>query len=230
MAGHSHFKNIKRKKEASDQKRAFVFSKISRLIISAVKEKGKDPQSNPSLRIAIEKARESDMPKENIEKAIKRGAGEGEGGKLEYFTLEGYGPENIAFIVEGSTDNKNRNLGEIKEILKKHSGKLATPGSVKWLFDQKGIVEIENIDENISLKLIENGVEDIEEENNILRIYTSLDNIEKIKLFFSENNINIISSQIGWKPKIKIPLKNKHKPLIEDIQNLESVEGLYTNI
>lgn len=231
MSGHSHFRNIKRKKEATDQKRALAFSKISHLIISAVREKGKDPQSNSSLRLAIEKAKEVDMPKENIERAIKRGAGEGEGGRLEIFTFEAYGPHDVALIIEGSTDNKNRVLGEIKEVLKTNNGKLATPGSVKWLFDKKGIIEIETIDDNIALLAIEKGAEDIEKKEGSFLIYTSLDNIETLKSFFSAQNITILSSVSGWRPKSKLEEDvEKYQKIIEDIQSLEDVENLYTNL
>jgi len=231
MSGHSHFKNIKRKKEAADQKKAAVFSKISHLIIDSVKEKGKDLQSNSSLRIAIEKAKEADMPKENIERAIRRGAGEGDEGKLESFIFEAYGPGDVAFIIEGSTDNKNRTLGEIKEVLKKHNGKLATPGSVKWIFEQKGIFEIEFIDETLSLGVIENGAEDIEEVDAFLVIYVDPINIERLKSFFLKKNINILSSTLGWKPKIKISVKdNSCQTLTENLQNIEAVENLYANI
>jgi YebC/PmpR family DNA-binding regulatory protein len=231
MAGHSHFRNIKRKKEATDQKRALVFSKISHLIISAVREKGKDPQSNSSLRLAIEKAKEADMPKENIERAIKRGAGEGDNGKLESFLFEAYGIDDAAFIIEGTTDNKNRILGEIKEILKKHNGKLADPGSVRWLFEQKGVIEIENIDENLSLLAIENGAEEIGEKDGSFLLYTSLVNTEKLKSFFLAQNISIISSSSGWVPKMKLGVDmGKNSALIEALQNLEDVESLYTNL
>ncbi len=231
MSGHSHFRNIKRKKEATDQKRALAFSKISHLIISAVRDKGKDPQSNSSLRLAIEKAKEVDMPKENIERAIKRGSGEGEGGSLEIFTFEAYGPHDVALIIEGSTDNKNRILGEIKEVLKTNNGKLAAPGSVKWLFDKKGIIEIEFIDDEATLMAIEKGAEDIEKKEDSFLIYTSLDNIEDLKSFFSKQNITIFSSVSGWKPKSKLEGDiEKYQKIIEDIQSLEDVENLYTNL
>ncbi len=233
MAGHSHFKNIKRKKEATDKKRASTFSRISKLIIAAVKEKGKDPSANPSLRIAIEKARESDMPKENIERAIKRGAGESDSGKaLEPFLLEAYGPHDVAIIIEGSTDNKNRNLGDIKEILKKNNGKLADPGSVKWLFDQIGMIEIEkdNFNDELSLQIIEEGVDDIEEKEDLFLIYTPVSNLENIKNILIEKEINIISSRPGWRPKTKLPSPEDSISLIEELENYESVEGVYLNI
>ena len=173
------------------------------------------------------------MPKENIERAIKRGAGEGEEGKLEYFIFEAFGPGEIVFIIEGSTDNKNRNTGEIKEILKKYNGKLADPGSIKWLFDQKGIIEIEkeSIDENLMLDIIEQGAEDVEKNKDTFFIYTDPKNIEKMKTFFLEKKIKIISAQPGWKPKnIISPRDESYKGLLEELQNKESVEGVYVNI
>ncbi len=233
MAGHSHFKNIKRKKEASDKKRSSTFSRISKLIIASVKEKGKDLSANPSLRIAIEKAKEADMPKDNIERAIRRGSGEGVDGKLlEPFMLEAYGPSDIAIIIEGSTDNKNRSLGDIKEILKKNSGKLADPGSVKWLFDQIGIIEIEkdSFTEDISLTLIEEGVEDIEEKEDVFIVFTPVSNLENIKSILLKENINIISSRPGWKPKSKLQIEINSISLIEELENYESTEGIYLNI
>ncbi len=232
MAGHSHAKNVKRKKEAGDQKRAIAFSKLSRLIISAVREKGKDPGSNPVLRTVIEKAKESDMPKENIERAIKRGAGEGEEGRLEPFFFEAYGPEDVAIIIEGSTDNKNRTLGEIKETLKKYNGKLADPGSVKWLFSPKGVIETEkkNITEEISLELIELGTEDMEEKSDLSILYTPPEDFEKIKRFFLEKKIDISSSHLGWRVKIPvIPKKGLYRDFLEELRGCEAIENIYTN-
>ncbi len=232
MAGHSHAKNVKRKKEAGDKKRAAAFSRVSRLIISAVRERGKDPGSNPALRTAIEKAKEADMPKENVERAIKRGAGEGEEGKLEFFLFEAYGPEDVAIIIEGSTDNRNRTLGEIKEALKKYNGKLADPGSVKWLFSPKGVVEVEkkDITEEISLQLIESGVEDIEETGDLAVLYTPPEDLEKVKGFFSEKGIDLSSSRPGWKAKIPVsPRKGLYRDLLEELRECEPVENIYTN-
>ena len=137
MSGHSHSKTIKHRKDAVDAKRGKIFSKISRLISVAAKEKGGDTETNPKLKLAIEKAREANMPKENIERAIKRGTGQLEGVKMEGFTYEAYGPAGIALIIEGITDNKNRTLAEIKHILSRFGGKLANSGSVKYLFDKK---------------------------------------------------------------------------------------------
>ncbi len=138
MSGHSHSKTIKHRKDAIDAKRGKIFSKMSRLISVAAKEKGGDPETNPKLKLAIEKAKEANLPKENIERAVKRGTGQLEGAKMEEFIYEAYGPGGAALIIEGITNNKNRTLAEIKHTLSRFGGKLANSGSVKYLFDKKG--------------------------------------------------------------------------------------------
>lgn len=138
MSGHSHAKTIKRDKEASDKKRGQAFSKIARLISVAAKERGPNPETNPKLRIAIETARSVNMPKDNIDRAIKRGTGEDvSAGNLEEVIFEAYGPGGIAVIIEGITDNKNRTLGEIKQILNQHGAKMVGEGGVRWMFERK---------------------------------------------------------------------------------------------
>ncbi len=138
MSGHSHSRTIKHRKDAVDAKRGKIFSKISSLIIVAAKEKGGDPETNPKLKLAIEKAKAANMPKDNIERAIKRGAGQLGGANIEEFIYEAYGPNGAALIIKGITDNKNRTLAEIKHTLNRFGGKLAEAGSVKYLFDRKG--------------------------------------------------------------------------------------------
>ncbi len=233
MAGHSHAKNVKRKKEAGEKKRASAFARASRIITSAVREGGKDPKNNPALKLAIEKAKEAEVPKENIERAIKRGSGEGEEGVLESFSFECYGSENTAIIIEGSTDNKNRTLGEIKEILKANNGKLANSGSVKWLFDPKGVIEVEkvNIDENIMLKIIESGTDDIIEGEEFFIIYTNPDNLNDVKYILLNNNISISSSYLGWRAKTVLTVKREsYLKLIDELKNNEAVENIFINI
>ena len=138
MSGHSHARTIMHDKGITDAKRGMAFSKFARMISIAAK-KGKDPSINSELRTAIEKAREINMPTENIERAIKRGAGELEGVRLEEFVFEAFGPGKIAIIIEGITDNKNRALNEVKKILSQVGGKLAATGAVQWLFERKGV-------------------------------------------------------------------------------------------
>lgn len=138
MSGHSHAKTIKRIKEASDKKRGQAFSKVARLISVAVKEGGVNPSTNPKLRIAVETARSVNMPKENIDRAIKKGSGEDISvEKLEEVTFEAYGPGGVAIIIEGITDNKNRALGEVKQILNQHGAKMVNEGGLRWMFERK---------------------------------------------------------------------------------------------
>lgn len=137
MSGHSHWKTVKRVKEAEDKKRSQIFSKMSRIISVAAREGGPNPEINLKLKLAIEQARSFAIPKENIEKAIKRGTGELAGEQLESVLFEAYGPGGIAIIIEGITDNKNRTLGEIKQILNQNGGKLVGEGGVQWMFERK---------------------------------------------------------------------------------------------
>lgn len=137
MSGHSHYKTVKRVKEAHDAARSKIFSKLSREISVAAKEGGPNPETNSKLRLAIEMARSANMPKDNIERAIKKGTGELKGEILESIVFEAYGPGGIAIIIEGITDNKNRTLGEIKQILNQNNGKLTGEGSVLWMFERK---------------------------------------------------------------------------------------------
>ncbi|MDP2910252.1 MAG: YebC/PmpR family DNA-binding transcriptional regulator, partial [bacterium] len=142
MSGHSHFASIKHKKGKADEARGKAFSKMARVISIAAKEGGGSSESNYKLRMIIEQAKEINMPKENVERAIKKGTGELAGEKLESFVFEAYGPEGIALIIEGITDNKNRTLGDVKKILGQYNGKLAGEGSVKWLFERKETITI----------------------------------------------------------------------------------------
>ena len=159
MSGHSHAKTVARVKNAEDAKRSRAFSKMVRLLSVAAKESG-DPASNPKLRIAVEQAKKVNMPKDTIERAIKKGTGELSGENLEEVSFEALGAEGIALIIEGITDNKNRTLQEIKQILNQHNGKIAGEGSVKWMFERKGVIIIPK-KENLELVIIEAGAEDI---------------------------------------------------------------------
>jgi len=180
MSGHSHFSSIKHKKEITDAKRGKIFSKMAKLISVAAKEGGSDPNANSKLKLAIEQAKNANMPKDNIDRAIKRGTGELSSEKLEQVAFEAYGPGQTAIIIEGITDNKNRTLGEIKQILSQNNGKLAGEGSVKWLFERKGAIIIDpqlqkeqlKDKEKLELEAIEAGAENIYWHDDILDIYT----------------------------------------------------------
>ncbi len=177
MSGHSHWSTIKHKKGAEDAKRGKIFSKISRLISVAAKEKGGDPDSNPKLRTAIKKANEANMPKDKIEHAIKRGTGQLEGSVIEEVIYEAYGPNSVAIIIEGITDNRNRTSAEIKHILSKHGGKLAEPGSVKYMFDKNDEGWIPKypmeVDEKTQ-KQLEKIFEALDDNDDVQEIYSNI--------------------------------------------------------
>jgi YebC/PmpR family DNA-binding regulatory protein len=230
MSGHSHWSTIKHKKGAADAKRGKLFSKLSKAITIAAKN-GIDPEMNPNLRVAIDQAKKANMPNDNIEKAIKRGDSETQGEILEEFIFEAYGPEKSAVIITGITDNKNRALNEIKIILNQHNAKMAQEGSVKWQFDNKGIITIraENKEE-IELKAIEAGAEDIQEqEDNILEIYTKPEDLNKVK---EKLNIEPESTILGWVAKEEIEVKNEQaiEKLFEALDDNDDVQEIYSNV
>lgn len=246
MSGHSHFKTVKRVKEAEDKKRGKAFSKMARVIIVAAKEGGGDPGSNLKLKIAIEQAKQINMPKENIERAIKKGTGELSGEKLEQFVFEAYGPGGIAIIIEGITDNKNRSLGEIKQILTQHNGKLAGGGSVKWLFERKGTITVNNEQrrmnkEELELIVIEAGAEDIYWDSDTLYIYTKPEELEKVKRNLEKKDlpagkagIKIDSASLDWVAKEMIEVEEKEKQacqkFFEALDENDAVQDIYSNL
>lgn len=185
MSGHSKWATTKRQKGITDQKRGAIFTKLGNIIAIASREGGKDPESNFKLRLVIEKAKEANMPKENIERAIKKGAGELGGAKIEEIIYEAFGPDGVGLIIETLTDNKNRTVSNIKSILNKHGGSLSGSNSVLWKFKKCGVIRINKSEiinlEEFELKLIDLKIEDIEEDDGELIVYTKLEELEKIK-------------------------------------------------
>ncbi len=241
MSGHSHWHSIKYQKGTADAKKSKTFSKISRLISIAVKEGGEDLVGNPKLRLAIEQAKSFNMPKDRIEKAIKRGTGEIEGEKLEEFMFEAYGPGGVAIIIEGITNNKNRSINEVKQILNQNEGKLANEGSVKWLFERKGVIEInyknqiQNTEkEDLELIAIEAGAEDIQWDKDIISIYTQINNLEKVKNNLKTKNIKIESFSLDWIAKESIDIDEQKKEscqkLLEMLEENDDIQRVFLNI
>ena len=239
MSGHSHAKTILHKKQITDAKRGKIFSKLARQISVAVKEKGSDPETNSALRLVIEKAKGFNMPKDNVERAIKRGTGALEGENLEEVIYEAYGPGNIAIIIEGITDNKNRALGEIKQILNQNGGKLAGSGSVKWLFERKGTIiagkeQGVGDKEELELKAIEAGAEDISWRDNILNIYTKPEYLDKVKKNLEEQGVKIESFSLDWVAKNLVDADEKAQKvaekLFEALDESETVQEIYSNL
>lgn len=237
MAGHSHWKGIKYKKEAADAQKSKIFSKLARAISIAAREGGRDPETNPKLRTVIEQAREYNMPTENIERAIKRGIGELEGASLEEIMLEAYGPGGITIIIEGITDNKNRTLNEIKQILSKYNGKLVAEGSTKWMFDRVGIITM-NVEgrnkEEIELEVIDAGAQDIMWINNVLEVYSKPEELYQIKSRLEEKGFKIENAVLGWKAKEYKQVDPKDKSELEKLflalDENEAVQEIYSNV
>lgn len=242
MAGHSKWHNIKYKKTLVDKKRGQIFSKLSRQIEIAAKEGGGNPETNPVLRMAIEKAKSFNLPKENIERAIKRGTGQLKGARYERFLYEAFGPEGIAIIIEGVTDNRNRSLSEIKKILRDYGGKLTEEGAVKWLFERRGVilVDIEKQKEDLKdkeileLLSIEAGAKDFIWKGNFLEIQTNVKDLEKVKFFLENKKVKIEDVSLDWIAKEKIDppekIREKCEALFSALDELESVQEIYSNL
>jgi len=237
MSGHSHFKTVAATKNANDAKKGKIFSKMGRVITIAVKEKGPDVSSNIQLKAAIEKAKEFNMPKENIERAIKKGTGELAGENLEEISFEGFGPGGIALIMEGITDNLNRSLGEIKTTLSKHAGKMAGEGAVRWMFERRGLIEIQKqgkINEELESFVIEAGADDIKFNNDVVEIYTKPEDLETIKKTLEEKGLKVENSSLGWIPKEEVVInerdKEKAEKLFADLDENDAIQDIYSNL
>lgn len=238
MSGHSHWSTIKHKKGAADAQRSKAFSKISRLISVAAREAGGHPDTNSKLRIAIDQAREINMPSDNIERAVKRGTGELEGTQLDNVLYEAYGPGGTALIIEGITDNKNRAFSEIKQILSQHRGKLAGEGSVRWMFEQKGCITVDftapEEKERLEIMAIEAGAEDIAWHENNMDIYTRPEDLEKTKKNLDDKSINITSASLDWIAKEQVQTDDQTKQNIEELfealDENDIVQEIYSNL
>ncbi len=237
MAGHSKWANIKHRKGRQDEKRQKVFSKLIRELTVAAKLGGPEPGDNPRLRLALDKALGSNMPKDTIERAIQRGAGGLEGENLEEVSFEGYGPGGIAIIVESMTDNNNRTVAEVRHAFTKSGGNLGTNGSVSYLFEKKGIITASSNQDsdNIMEISIEAGAEDIElNEDETVTISSSPEDFENIKKSLSENEINIDDSEISLIPEttIQADLETSLKvyKLLEMLEDLDDTQNVTSNI
>lgn len=241
MSGHSHAKTIKHEKNITDQKRGQVFSKLARVIAIAVKEGGPNQETNYKLRIAIGLAKEANMPKENVDRAIKRGSGEGGEERLEEIIFEAYGPGGVAVIISGITDNKNRALGEIKQTLNQYGGKMVGEGGVRWMFDRKGTITINPSDqpspkskEELELLAIEVGAQDFYWHEGLIDLYGQPEELETIRKNLEQKGIKIDSSSLDWVPKEEVAVDEKTKEscqkLFDALDELESVQDIFSNL
>jgi len=221
---------------AMDARRGKIFTKIIRELMVAAKIGGPNPETNPRLRIAIEKAKDVNMPNENIQRAIKKGAGEEGAVNYEQVTYEGYGPGGVAIFVEVLTDNKNRSASEIRSIFSRHGGNLAGAGSVSWIFERKGLITVkkENIEEDKLMDIvIEAGAEDMKVEKDSYEITTLAENFENVKKVLEENNVPIENASITYIPKNTVHLEGKEAEhllkLLDELEESEDVQNVYAN-
>ena len=236
MSGHSKWSTIKRKKGAADAKRGAIFTRLSKDITLASREGGGDIEMNPTLRLAVKKAKNSNMPSANIEKAIKKGTGDIPGIKYENYIYEGYGPLGVAIMMEVMTDNKNRTVPEIRHIMSKNGGNLGESGCVNWMFEKKGTVIVnlsEDMDEeNLIELIIELEAEDFSSEGNIFEIITNPDSFEEMIEALDKNNYDV-EGDIGLVPinTVKISEDDSRSiiKLLEILEDHEDVQKLYSN-
>ncbi|HHW03443.1 MAG TPA: YebC/PmpR family DNA-binding transcriptional regulator [Thermoanaerobacterales bacterium] len=237
MSGHSKWANIKHKKAKMDAQKGKIYTKFSKMIIVATREGGPDPNANSRLKDIIEKAKEANMPNENIMRAIKRGSGELGGADYEEIMYEGYGPGGAAILLDVMTDNRNRTAGELRHIFDKHGGNLGEAGCVAWMFDKKGLLIIEKdekIDvDNIMMLAIDSGADDVEEQEDSIEITTSPEQYETVKKALEENNIKISSAEVTFLPKTVLRLSAKESEsinrLLEALEDHDDVQNVYTN-
>ncbi len=236
MAGHSHWAGIKHKKAANDAKRGKLWSKIARLIIVAAKNGGGDPAANLALRYAIDKGKDANMPKDTIEKAIKKGTGDLDGASFEEILYEGYGPNGVAVMCEILTDNRNRTAGEIRKIFDIHGGMLGATGCVGWMFAKKGFISIAvagNDEEKVMETALEAGAEDFAVEGDSYEITTDVDSFRDVKQALTDAGYAIEASEIAQIPSNTVKLDEddakKVLKMMERFEDHDDVQAVFAN-
>jgi YebC/PmpR family DNA-binding regulatory protein len=207
MSGHSKWASIKHKKAVVDARRGQHFTKLARAITVAAREGGGDPTGNPSLALAIQKARDASMPKDNIERAIQKGTGEGvDAEQFETVMYEGYGPGGVAMLIEALTDNRNRTAADVRHLVGKHGGNLGEPGSVAYLFDKQGVIVVDasRYDEDDLIVAIDAGAEDIALDEDVYEVITAPGDLSTVRQALSESGIEIESADVTQRPKSRV--------------------------
>ena len=236
MSGHSHWATIKHKKEKEDSKRGQAFTKLIKEITVAAKAGGGDPAGNPRLRLLIDKARDINMPLDNIQRAIKRGTGELPGVIYEAMTYEGYGPYGIAVVVDTLSDNKNRIVSELRHVFSGKGGNLGESGSVAWMFEKMGVVDVSgsiNEDELLE-KLMEFDIKDVKHDGTFFTVYCDTKALVPIKKALTDSNLKVEKAEVEWVAKnmMTIPEDQAKKAyeFLGSLQDLDDVQNVYTNL
>ena len=239
MAGHSKWANIKHRKAAQDKKRGKLFTRIIKEITIAARDGGADPDSNPGLRLAIQNAKGANMPKDTVERAIKKGAG-GDGANLAEITFEGYASNGIAVFVEATTDNNNRTVASVRSVFNKYGGNLGTNGSLSFIFDRKGVFTInktalEGKDiEELEMELIDGGLEEMNDVDDAIIVYTSFDDFGNMQSHLDGLNIEVANAELQRVPNntTELDVENSRKVLrlIDKMEEDEDVNCVYHNL
>ena len=236
MSGHSKWSTIKHKKAAADAKRGKVFTRLAKELTVAAREGGGDPEMNVRLRLAVDKAKAANMPKDNIDKAIKRGTGELEGGELEEITYEGYAPHGIGVIVEVVTDNRNRAVAELRHTFSKQGGNLAEGGAVLWQFTRKGYISInEDYDQDeVFLTAADAGADDVRFEDGVAEIFTELEDLQSVRLALQEAGYKLHEVSAIYDPNNPIELETQPAlqviKLVGTLEDLDDVQNVFSNL
>ena len=238
MSGHSKWQTTKRKKEATDAKRSKIFAKHAKLVTIAARDGGSgDPDMNPSLRMALDNAKAASMPKENIDRAIQRGIGGGDAGRLEEITYEAFGPEQSAFLIECLTDNKNRALTEVKSVFTRNGGNMVPAGNVLHLFEKRGEIVIDESKnelkgDDLEMAAIEAGADDIETDEGLIFVYTNYRELNNVKKGLEKNNIGIDTAELTYLPTTPISIDDKKtvEKVMDLLDDLDDVNKVYTNV
>ncbi|HEY7891036.1 MAG TPA: YebC/PmpR family DNA-binding transcriptional regulator [Solirubrobacteraceae bacterium] len=236
MSGHSKWASIKHKKAIVDSRRGAQFTKLARAVTVAARDGGGDPDGNPALALAIAKAKAASMPKDNIERAIAKGTGEGaEAAAIEAVLYEGYGPGGVALLIEALTDNRNRSSADVRHAFSKHGGNLGEPGSVAYLFSKKGTIEIDpaRYSEDDLLVAIEAGAEDVSTEDDVMEVFTDPADFTAVRGALEEAGVEIERAELSYRPSSLVPVDEAHAmklmKLIDALEDLDDVEAVHAN-
>jgi len=236
MSGHSKWHSIKHKKAVVDARRGQQFTKLARAITVAAREGGRDPDGYPALALAIQKARDASMPKDNIERAIVKGTGEGvDADQIETVLYEGYGPGGVALLIEALTDNRNRTGADVRHILSKHGGNLGEPGSVSYLFDKRGAIVVDAVryDEDDLIVAIDAGAEDISLDEDVFEVITEPGDLTRVRDALREAGIEIESADVTQRPKSRVPVEEndaaKLMKLVDALEDSDDVGAVHAN-
>jgi YebC/PmpR family DNA-binding regulatory protein len=236
MSGHSKWHSIKHKKAVVDARRGQQFTKLARAVIVAAREGGGDPDGNPALALAIQKARDASMPKDNIERAIAKGTGEGvDADQIETVIYEGYGPGGVALLIEAFTDNRNRTGADVRHVLGKNGGNLGEPGSVSYLFDKRGeiVIDANRYDEDDLMVAIDAGAEDISRDDDVFEVISEPGDLARVRDALHEAGVEALSADVSQRPKSRVPVEDgdaaKLMKLIDGLEELDDVNAVHAN-